>query len=135
MGIYPISKLAINYLITSLRREMIHHPLYDKVQFAIIHPGSIKTPIWDGAKKLSFKTELPFYSKIARLGLKLIDDDMSKSTKPEQVAKLFHKLVIKRKIKSTYYIGKNINILRFLNLLPSRAVDFIFKWAFKLQLR
>ncbi|EHL29602.1 SDR family NAD(P)-dependent oxidoreductase [Legionella drancourtii] len=135
MGIYPISKLAINYLITSLRREMVHHPTYYQVQFAIIHPGSIKTPIWDGAKELSFKTNFPFYSKIATLGLKIIDADMSKSTKPVQVAKLFHQLILKRKIKSTYYIGKNINVIRFLNLLPNGMVDFIFKWAFKLQLK
>ncbi|WP_419419430.1 SDR family NAD(P)-dependent oxidoreductase [Legionella sp. D16C41] len=134
MGIYPISKLAIDYLITSLRREMAHHPTYYQVQFAIIHPGSIKTPIWEGAKELSFKTDFPFYAKVASFGLKTIDADLSKSTNPIQVAKLFHQLILKRKIKSTYYIGRNINVIRFLNLLPHRMVDFIFKWGFKLGL-
>jgi short-subunit dehydrogenase len=135
MGIYPLSKLAVKAMGDSLRREFSLSVDYKNIQITTVEPGSIATPMWERARTIHFSLESSSSKVINALGQKMIDTELELSPGPFVAAKLFHKLIVAKKLSRTYLVGRSTTLMFFLSLLPHYAMDCFFKILFRLEMK
>ncbi len=130
MGIYPITKAALHMVMDRVRAESSLLIPKQKIQFAMIDPGSVVTEIWELAREVKFSTTTDENKFVRALGLKVIDEEIKKSPGPEVMADLVLKLINKKKLARCYYVGQGVLLLRLLSFLPNAVSENLLKLLF-----
>lgn len=123
MGAYSISKHGLEAFSESLRREL----MIFGVDVIIVGPGSIKTEIWDKAKKQSIPPELieSIYNKPATAFKEYMLKNVEYNGLPaEKAATLLLNILRAKKPKTRYTLVSN-KLFNWIipNLLPKRWYD------------
>ena len=123
-GIYGITKAALDKYAYSLRMELqlLGH------QVVVVRPGAIDTGLLNIslAKLNDFKQNTLLYKQNATKFDEIVNSVESKKIPPEKLAKLYAKILRKKKPKFVYKINRN-KWLILLNLLPDRLQTWIIK--------
>lgn len=132
LGPYNASKFAVEVITDATRMEMQE----TAVQFVLIEPGSIKTPIWDKSKNewdrvlASLPPQaLEYYQKNLTSFAKLVKLSGENGLPALEVAALTLKILQAEKPKHRYLIGKGARIPVLMSFLPSKWLDKIL-WSY-----
>lgn len=116
-GIYSLTKATLENYAMSLRQEL---NLLD-IKVIIVRPGAINTGLIDlsiqNVERIEKETEL--YKKNVPLFRHIVESNESKTIEPIKMAKLYQKILDKRKTKLLYKINLNKKLF-ILSILPKR---------------
>ena len=128
-GPYSASKFALEAISDSLRRELHDFGIW----VAAIEPGSIDTAIWDKGQQIGDdliaergeEIERTYPGKLARFR-DVARETGERGVSPEQVAKVVREMLLARKPKARYVIGRDAQQMIWAQrLLPTRVFDAI----------
>lgn len=127
-GYYAVSKHTVDTYADVLRRECA----YIGIKVVKVQCGSFKTKLLNGVNPeyKRMKDQTQYFDKPLTKMKFLMDNELNKGNNPILLAKLMDKILKKKKPKILYKI-KNSGVLSFLNFLPERMQDFIYKKAIK----
>lgn len=126
LSVYAASKHALEAITDSLRLEL--NPF--NISVSIIEPGKVETPIW-GKGLNSFneamnKSDSEVSSLYRSLNNQLIKYSLnSKGIPSDKAADLVHRILISKKPKNRYLLGKDAIFLKMISFLPGRIRDRI----------
>ena len=127
-GIYNVSKTAVDSYSQSLRQEL--NLLGQKV--ITIRPGAVKTELSVGSLTQTeiLTKETVLYQKNSRKFYNLVKNFMGTPIKPEKMAKVYYKALIRKHPRYIYNKNHNPGLV-FLNVLPKRWQCAIVKMLVK----
>lgn len=132
LGPYNTSKFSVEVITDAMRMEMQE----TGVQFILIEPGSIKTPIWKKSKAQwsKLKANLPakameLYGKNLDSFEKLVDFSAANGIPVEHISQLTLSIIKNPHPCHRYLIGKGARMTKLMNFLPSRWRDKIL-WSY-----
>ncbi len=131
-GAYPLTKISVSRLSDTLRRELRLIKEYENLKVSLVEPGSIKTPIWEKAKEICFEKG-PLFDLAQKNGLELIEKEYERATNPQKVAKLFEKILLSKRPRRRYIIGKGGYAVAFMGFLPIFLQDYLIGLMTRIQ--
>lgn len=128
LGPYIASKIAIESLTDSLRRELMPW----KIHVSIVEPGVIETPIWEKSYTVAEAIEsgLPsqakeLYAQSFAVGRRFIEKLHRRAIPPDAVAKVVRSCLEDRRPKSRYIVGMGARLPALIaTFVPDRLIDW-----------
>lgn len=116
-GIYAISKTALDCYAYSLKMEL----QLLGIHVSVIRAGAIQTDMLGASTRAldQFCEQTKLYSCNAEKFHQIVDKVEAKCVSPEQIAKLVHKILKKKKPKFAYSINRNF-LLKLFHILPMK---------------
>lgn len=127
MSPYSLSKKALEGLVLTLKRELMILPQYREIKISVIHPGSIKTSIWEDAKKVHFPKDSFLHDQAIINGFMTIDQEYAYASDPILVAKKVTSILKSSRPAFRHFVGRSSLLMRFLELLPRKFQDVFFQ--------
>lgn len=132
LSAYAASKYALEAITDSLRLEL--NPF--NISVSIIEPGNVDTPIWEKSVASFDDMIRNAEDETHRLYSSLISSLRKYSENPngissDKVADLVYKILISKKPKNRYLLGKDAVMFRLINLAPDIIRDKIISWLIK----
>ena len=124
LSAYAASKHALEAITDSLRLEL--NPF--NISVSIIEPGNVETPIWEKGlikfNEMSSRTEDETSQLYSSLNNNLIKYSQNPNgISPDKVAILVHRILISKKSKNRYLLGKDAIMFKLINFLPDIIRD------------
>lgn len=126
LSAYAASKHALEAITDSLRLEL--NPF--NITVSIIEPGNVDTPIWEKGltsfNEILSKSENEVSHLYTNLNSQLFKYSQNhKGIPSEKVANLVHQILISKKPKNRYLLGKDAIFFKLINYLPASIRDRI----------
>ena len=129
MSPYSASKVAVEALSDSLRRELKSHG----VKVAVVEPGAIATPIWEKGQQDSLRTVNSFskemqevYGPSLQRFTKRLEKIVHRAEPVALVVKAIEHALTSKHPRSRYPVGRGIGVLTALSgALPDTWMDRI----------
>lgn len=133
LSAYAASKHALEAITDSLRLEL--NPF--NISVSIIEPGKVETPIWDKGlnsfNEAMNKSDSEVSGLYRHLNKQLIKYSLDSNGIPsDKVADLVHRILISKKPKNRYLLGKDAMFFKLISFLPAGIRDRIILAAMKI---
>lgn len=129
LSAYAASKHALEAITDSLRLEL--NPF--NISVSIIEPGNVETPIWEKGL-IKFDEMLRRAEDETSHLYSSLNNNLKKYSQnpngisPDKVASLVHQILISKKPKTRYLLGKDAIMFKLIDRLPDIIRDRIILW-------
>ena len=125
MGLYAMSKAALNALSDAMRRELNTFG----IQVMTVEHGTVKTPIWQKYDLTQF-AQSPFALQLRKLQ-HIMQSILKRSPQPEDVADKIQQIISKRRLPAKVLLTENNLAVRIIKALPLWFQDWLLERMLK----